>query len=206
MPSQFIHKTFQHTSYQARERAQFDKCHVRPPSEIRTFFCDGGQIVVTSISTSVYLNKRARVSQETFRGVSRLGSLTIGSESAEPTSYHPTPRVSTPGVGHFYAPFNDFSHPSAAHLGLCIAPERAAKNGSKSLCFPNAVPTFEPKLSATRPRWGEDEFTTRLPRGHPLSTTKPDTVAQVLHNLHRPRAAKPLRPMADRGRKKRSVT
>jgi hypothetical protein len=43
-------------------------------------------------------------------------------------------------------------------------PVRAAKHGPKSLCFPDALPTFDPKLSSTLPRRGENEFTNPLPR------------------------------------------
>ena len=76
----------------------------------------------------------------------------IGSESAQPSSYHPTPRVSTPGVTRFYAPFCAFSHFSVTHLGLSFAATRAAKQGPKSQRFPDAVPTFGRKLSSTLPR------------------------------------------------------
>jgi hypothetical protein len=46
-----------------------------------------------------------------------------------PSSYHPTPRVKTPGVGHFYVPLCDFSHPSAVNLGLFMAPQESRQTG-----------------------------------------------------------------------------
>jgi hypothetical protein len=50
----------------------------------------------------------------------------IGSESAKSTSYHATPRVSTPGVCRFYALFRDFSHAGAASLDLFASGLRAS--------------------------------------------------------------------------------
>lgn len=69
-----------------------------------------------------------------------------------------TPRVSTPGLGHFYAPFRDCSHPSAAYLGLSIARERAAKDGAKGLCSLDTLPPFDPKFSFSLPRRGDNQM------------------------------------------------
>jgi hypothetical protein len=137
-PSQFFHKTFQQSGYHARERATVEKRDVRTPSGTRTFFVNPTQIAKTSIPTRVFLNKRARESQETFRGASRVGSLAIGSDSAKPTSYQAAPRVLTPGVGRFYAPFRTFSHHSATALDLSNGPKRAAILRPKSAGFPHS--------------------------------------------------------------------
>ena len=67
----------------ARAR-EFEECLTRAPNGTRTLFGDVELIAITSISTSVFLNKRARESLETFRRVSRSGSLTIGSGSPQP--------------------------------------------------------------------------------------------------------------------------
>ena len=50
-PSQFFHKTFLQTGKQSRERALFDKYHVRTPSGTRAFFVNRSQIVVTPTFT-----------------------------------------------------------------------------------------------------------------------------------------------------------
>ena len=98
------------------------------------------------------------------RGGYRAGSLAIGSESAKHSSYYPTPRVSTPGVARFYAPFCDFSRPSAANLDLSLTPARAAKHYSKSLRFLDTLPALSRKLSSPLPRRGDNELTNRVHR------------------------------------------
>jgi hypothetical protein len=89
----------------------------------------------------------------------RFGEPCDRQRVCQTSSYQPMPRVSTPGVGHFYAPFRDFSYSSAAHLGISIDPERAANHGPKSLRFLDALPPFGRKLSSPLPRRGVTELT-----------------------------------------------
>ena len=118
------------------------------------------------------VRENTRAKERGVRGASRAGSLLIGSESAKPTSYHPTPRVLTPGVGHFYALFRDISHPSADNLCLSLAPVRAVKLLPESLHFPDAVPLFGRKLSSALPRRGDHEFTNPVDRHAPTRKGK----------------------------------
>ena len=72
------------------------------------------------------------------------GSLAIGSESAQPSSYHPTPRGSTPGVTGFSVPLCEFSHPSAVDLGLSVASKSVAKLNPKRDPSPQTAAPFQP--------------------------------------------------------------
>ena len=76
--------------------------------------------------------------------MSRSGSLAIGSESAQPSSYHPTPRGSTPGVTGFSVPLCEFSHPSAVDLGLSVASKSVAKLNPKRDPSPQTAAPFQP--------------------------------------------------------------
>src|SRR5262249_31819753 len=77
------------------------------------------------------------------------------------SSYHPTPRGLPHGVTRFYPPFCEFSHPSAADLGLSLASTRAAKPGPKRDRFPEPLPPFRPKLSDSRSHDREQELAPR---------------------------------------------
>ena len=79
----------------------------------------------------------------------------IGSESAQPTSYYPTPRGSTLGGRHFYARFRGFAHHLATDLGLWSAATRATYSPPHSARLPDRAPPEHAKtlsLCASPPR------------------------------------------------------
>ena len=92
---------------------------------------------------------------EAHRRAYGSGSLAIGSESAQPTSYYPTPRGSTLGGRHFYARFRGFAHHLATDLGLASDPTRATNSHPQSARLPDRAPPEHAKtlsLCASPPR------------------------------------------------------
>jgi hypothetical protein len=82
--------------------------HSDPPNGTRTRFHTDAQIAVSSRTSTVLLNKRARDSLETFRRVSRPGSLTIGSGSSALAVDMRRREATPPGVRRFHALSRDF--------------------------------------------------------------------------------------------------
>ena len=85
------------------------------------------------------------------------GSLAIGSESAQPTSYHPTPRAKPLGVARFHALFPTLLVIPPIPLPLSLRPRESANTPTGMALIarptaPVAAKTLHRKVSAPRGR------------------------------------------------------
>jgi hypothetical protein len=157
----------------------FEERHTRTTNGTRTFFSSSSKNAVKYISTRASLNKRSRVSLETFRGASHAGSLLIGSGSFAPA-------VDTRRREDYLPAFVVSRHLSATFRVLrptCSAsplhPREAPPPTPNRAVAPPRSPTAGRKLSLALSHHPDQECTPRSPPpGKPASGNAPGRLAR----------------------------